>query len=83
MSRLNMSSVPPSKRCPDCGVEMDREDRGYVYLWHCDEGECGNAESYWQIYDLETFAKVEEVQREVGQEAAERLAAEFDDGVLA
>lgn len=71
------------RRCPDCDVPMVRHDTGYVYLWNCETDDCGNFESYWRIYDFDTFARVKEVQREVGQQAAERLAAEFKDGVLA
>ena len=77
-----MSSVPPTRDCPDCGVEMDREDRSYVYMWNCNQDDCGNADAYWKIYDFETFGEVKQVQSEVGQSAAERLAAEFDSGVL-
>lgn len=78
-----MSENPDEKRdCPDCGVEMDCHDTGYVLLWECNADDCGNFEGYWSVYDWEIYGQVKLVQSQVGQKAAERLAGEFKDGVL-
>lgn len=71
-----------TRDCPGCGHEIDPIDTGYAWIWECDE-DCGWAGMMWKLYDPETFARVKEVQREVGRQAASRLAGEFRDGVLA
>lgn len=76
-------SEPKSRDCPDCSVSMEREDRAYVYYYTCENDDCGNADGFWRIYDFGIFAEVKHVQSEVGQAAAERVASEYDDGVLA
>lgn len=89
--QLTLEAIPdggqveecPERTCPACGVPMDCTDTGYVYLWDCENEACGNADGYWRIYDWDVFGQVKRVQEEVGQAAAERLAGEFKDGVLA
>jgi hypothetical protein len=62
---------------------MARTDTGYCYLWECARDECPEANFWWEVYDFDTFSRVKEVQREVGQQAAERLAWEITEGSLA
>jgi len=56
--QVYLGKLKMSRDCPDCGEEMDKEDRGYVYLWECNNEECANADGYWKIYDQEKYAKV-------------------------
>lgn len=70
------------RACPECEDSMACDDAGYVYVWTCNNDDCGNADGYWDIYDWYVFGRVKEAQRKVGLDAARRLATEFDDGAL-
>ena len=77
-----MSQHDMTKHCESCGEENHLEDVGYVYVWQCQNEYCANMDVEWQIYEYEVFGRVKEVQKKVGQGAAERLAWEYQDGVL-
>jgi hypothetical protein len=77
------ADAPDDRDCPTCGEPMARIDTGYAYLWECARDECPEADGWWHVYDWGAFSRVKEVQREVGQQAAERLAWEMKEGALA
>lgn len=79
---MNEDNEPETRICPGCNRELQPQDGGYIYFWDCDHDECGWFDCYYQIYDVEVFYQVKDVQMKVGQEAAERIAYELTQGVL-
>lgn len=69
-------------QCPGCERPLSWLDTGYARLGTCERDECGWADCRCRVYDEERFLEVKHVQRELGTEAAARVAAEYKDGVL-
>lgn len=82
---MDESETPQAqnKPCPECEMPMEATNTGYAFQWTCEEDSCGYADCHTTIYDWDAFAQIKTVQKSVGQDAAERLAAELKDGVLA
>jgi len=59
---------------------MDKEDRGYVYLWNCSNEDCGNAEGYWHIYDAEKYHQILENQEDDGDSSSPVSRSEDQNG---